>query len=87
MRTIPFTEKTAADFVADTKAETTQVVTAPAAEAKPETTAPAQPATDNRQPATALQKYGWLIVVALLLAAAWFFNKYKLVPKIAIPVA
>ena len=79
MRTIPFTSPKVEEPYTE-KAPKEE----PAAEAKPETTpAPATPKQEPEKPF--LQKYGWLIVVALLIAAAWLFNKYKLVPKISIP--
>lgn len=86
MRTIPFTEKTEEKKpIEQIKESMEKIIDKEVSERTESALKATQPATGNLQPATALQKYGWLIIVALLLGAAWFFNKYKLVPKIVIP--
>lgn len=56
-----------------------------AAEPVKETPAPEQPAAKQPEQ-NFLQKYWWLFVLAIAAAAIYFFNKFKIVPKVPLAV-
>lgn len=59
----------------------------PAAEPVKETPAPAAPTAPQPPKKTFLQQYGWLLAIVAVIAAIWFFMKYKIVSKAAAVVA